>query len=319
MGLYIVKGNILDLNYDAIVVPSTTSLDLTGAIGGQVKKICGEPLQTELRQYKKMMQISDAVIANAYNMNCKRLILVADPKWHGGDDHEEDNLANSYINALDLADAFKLNSVAFPILATGNYKFPKKRAIEIAINTIKSFLKDCDLNVALVVYDTDTFTKYYKYFSKFTIVEGDLVDGEKVHIFEDEMMNRNSWYNKMARDILEKGTKGASFVDILEYFRVKHGKTHTDVYTNAISKAMYNKITKLGSIPKRNTAIALAINLELDLEETLELLAPLKYTLNETYEDDQIIISGIDRGQYIDEINKQLLRYKFAPLTAKEN
>lgn len=154
------------------------NLDLDGPIGGKIKKICGRPLQVELSQLKKINQIGEAVITNAYNMKCKKLILVADPKWQGGNCHEEENLERSYLNALELVDIFNVNGVAFPILSTGVYQFPKKRAIEIAIKTIKKFLRDGDLSVALVVYDTDSFEKYQKLFSKFTIVDGKLVDGK---------------------------------------------------------------------------------------------------------------------------------------------
>lgn len=322
MGLSIIKGDILDLNYEAIVVPSTPNLDLDGAIGGEIKKICGRPLQVELSQLKKINQIGEAVITNAYNMKCKKLILVADPKWQGGNCHEEENLERSYLNALELADVFNVNGVAFPILSTGVYQFPKKRAIEIAIKTIKKFLRDGDLSVALVVYDADTFEKYQKLFSKFTIVDGKLVDGEKLPGCFMEIKRNRGWYGRRTVDVLENRSNKKSFAETLEYFRIQHAKSHSDTYLNAISKGMYNRITKPGSkvIPKRSTVIALAINLGLNIMETLELLAPLKYTLNEAYKDDCIIIQGIEMMEDIDTINKRLIAFSYPPLvTEKED
>ena len=112
MSFYIVKGSILDQKVDAIVVPSQPSLRLEGVIGGKVEKICGDKLKYELRQLKNI-NISECVITNAYNLDCKKIIHVANPKPDGDVKNFEYNLQQSYLSCLELAQDFELESIAF--------------------------------------------------------------------------------------------------------------------------------------------------------------------------------------------------------------
>ena len=97
MSFAVVKGDLLKQKYDALVIPSQPSLRLEGVIGERVKRICGDRVELELEQCKNIA-ISDCVITNAYNLDCKKLIHVANPKWHDGEHGEEYDLKSSYIN-----------------------------------------------------------------------------------------------------------------------------------------------------------------------------------------------------------------------------
>ena len=160
MSFYIAKGSLFDQKVDAIIIPSQPSLKLEGIVGGQALEKCGKELTLELEQYHKI-NISECVIANSYNSNFKKVILVANPKWDGGNNNEEYNLKQSYLSCMYKAQDFGLNSIAFPLLSVGAYNYPKRKAIEIAIQTITDFVEDEELDVLLVIYDESIWiTKY---------------------------------------------------------------------------------------------------------------------------------------------------------------
>ena len=315
MSFYIVKGSILDQKVDAIVVPSQPSLRLEGVVGGQVKDACGKELLLELKQYKNI-NISECVIANSYNKTFKKVILVANPKWDGGKHNEEYNLQQSYLSCMEKAQDFGLNSIAFPLLSVGAYEFPKRKAIEIAIQTITDFIEYEELDVLLVVYSESIFKTYKDLFAKHKIIGGPLSKETEQHM---QMMRREQerfyWYSKEIEKTIEEGTESKTFAEKINYFISVKGLTKFDCYNNVVSKNMFNNYMTGKVKPGKYTIISLGINMGLDVYEINELLAPFGELIDDRIDVDQIIMYGIYHDKSIDdEINDELSGGGFYPV-----
>ena len=314
MSFFIAKGNLFDQKVDAIVIPSQPSLKLEGVVGEQAKEKCGEKLLLELKQYQKI-NISECVIANSYNDTFKKVILVANPKWDGGDFNEEYNLRQSYLSCMEKAQDFELSSIAFPLLSVGAYKFPKRRAIEIAIQTITDFVEEEELDVILVIYEESIYKTYKDLFKQHKIIGGPLNKLTKKYLMRmGAEMDRFSWYTKNIEQTIDEGTKHKNFAEKLNYFISIYGLTKTNCYINVISKSSFNNYLNGKGKPDKYTIISLGINMGLHLGEINELLATFCYELDGRNEYDRIIICGILNENKIDEINRLLSNGGFHPV-----
>lgn len=98
-----------------------------------------------------------AVLTQGFDLPAKYIIHTAGPVWYGGQQGEEKLLSDCYKNSLALARKNKLESIAFPLISAGIYRFPKDKALTIAFAEIGSFLRENDMAVYLVVFDQETF------------------------------------------------------------------------------------------------------------------------------------------------------------------
>ena len=320
MSFYIVKGDILEREVDAIVVAIAPHLRLDeGHLQSKIKKICGKKLKYEMDQLKNI-NISECVIVNAYNLPCKKIIFAASPNEIDGQD-EKENLENTYINCLDLAVAFELESIEFCLLSAGTYKMNKRKAIETAVNTITNYLKDTDINVGLVIHEKDTFYNYRNLFKGYEIKPGTFADKEEL----EQMLNKRfmeqrriQWYQKRTVEILENGPEAKEFKEKLEYFMTLKGLSKFDCYNGVVSNTMFNSYLK-GSVPKKYTVIAIGINMGLDIDEINSLLSTINERLDDFIDADQIIINGILSNKEIDDINKDLVLNHKGPLPVSKS
>lgn len=320
MSFYIVKGSILERNVDAIVVAIAPHLRLDeGYLQSKIKKICGKKLKYEMDQLKNI-NISECVIVNAYNLPCKKIIFAASPKEIDGKD-EQDNLENTYINCLDLAVAFGLESIEFCLLSAGAYEMNKRKAIEIAINTITNYIKDVDISVGLVIYEKDTFYNYKNLFKGYEIMPGTFADKEALEQMLNERFieqRRFHWYQKKTVEILENGPEAKKFKEKLEFFMTQKGLSKFDCYNGVVSKTMFNSYLK-GSVPKKYSAIAIGINMGLDIWELEGLLNTIDESLYENINKDQIIINGLEGNKELEKINEDLVLMGEEPLPTNKS
>ena len=94
-----------------------------------------------------------AVCTPAFGLPAKYIFHAVCPAWHGGGFGEAEQLAGAYHSALELAAEYYCESVAFPLLSSGNYGYPKEQAFRIAVDTITQYVMEHDLTVYLVLYD----------------------------------------------------------------------------------------------------------------------------------------------------------------------
>lgn len=155
------KGDITKLKVDAIVNAANNSLLGGGGVDGAIHRAAGP----ELLEYNRKLggcKTGEAKITPGFRLPAKYIIHTVGPIWQGGKAHEDQLLANCYQKSLKLAVENNIKSIAFPAISTGVYGFPLDRATEIAIRTVKEFLRDNDVieKVIFVCFDDRTYEVY---------------------------------------------------------------------------------------------------------------------------------------------------------------
>lgn len=159
----VIKGDITKIKVDAIVNAANTTLMGGGGVDGAIHRAAGPALYAACEKFHGC-PTGEARITGGFALPARFIIHTPGPIWHGGDHQEDQLLANSYRNSLQLADDHLCKTVAFPSISTGVYAFPLDRAAKIAIATIRQFLKQADHveEVTMVCFDDRTYAAYQK-------------------------------------------------------------------------------------------------------------------------------------------------------------
>jgi O-acetyl-ADP-ribose deacetylase (regulator of RNase III) len=167
MSIEILRADITTLKVDAIVNAANNSLMGGGGVDGAIHRAAGPQLKDYCFTLKGCAT-GQAKITPGFNLPAKFIIHTVGPVWNNGTENEEQLLAMCYSNSLHLALDNNIETIAFPSISTGAYRFPFDKAAEIALKTISSFLKanTKPVKVFLVVFSESDFQKYQRVYKK---------------------------------------------------------------------------------------------------------------------------------------------------------
>lgn len=327
MPFEIVRNDITKMSVDAIVNATNNTLQMGSGVCGAIFKGAGvNKLQEECNSIGRC-EVGQAVITKGYKLKSKFIIHTVGPIWQEGNNDEEIQLASCYRSSLMLAYEKKLNSIAFPIISSGIFGYPKAQALNVAFSTIKEFLKTNDMMIYLVVYDKKAFelskhlTSSVKKYIDDNYIEKNLKNrnyDSRIRIKEKkeskelicEQHKNVVAESKIFEDFI--GELDESFSHMLLRLIDERNLKDSQVYNKAnIDRKLFSKIrTNTNYNPKKQTIVAFAIALELNLDQTKDLLAKAGYTLSHSLLFDVIVEFFIKEGIYdIYEINSMLFFY----------
>ena len=290
MPLFIVEGDITRLSCDAIVNAANSSLLGGGGVDGAIHRAAGPKLLEECRKLNGC-KTGDAKITRGYDLKAKYVIHTVGPVWYGGNNGEEELLRSCYRRSLELAFENGCGSVAFPMISAGVYGYPFDKALNVAVDSITSFLDSSeeDMDVSLVIYSRRSFRMDRSLYSGVT----GFVDSRTSDPVEEYIDARidESFTRMLLRKIDEKGM------------------TDVECYKRAnINRKLFSKIRSNEDYhPSKNTALGFAVALKLNLEETRALLMKAGYALSDSSKGDLVAEYFITNGIYdINKINEVL-------------
>ena len=339
MPLNFVRNDITRMHVDAIVNAANNTLLGGGGVDGAIHRAAGPGLLAECRGLNGC-ETGQAKLTRGYNLPCKYVIHTVGPIWRGGSRGEPELLAACYRNSLALARQHDVESIAFPMISTGVYGYPKAPALQIAVREITDFLADNDMTVYLVVFGRDALAVTGRLFGEIAAYIDDVyVESHTDRHFEDlrrerfgalpleqpapkarplpdAMLPRESAAEPPSlEDMLSRLDEG--FTEALLRKIDERAMTDAECYKRAnIDRRLFNKIKNNPAYrPGKQTALAFAIALRLSLDETRELLARAGYALSRSSKTDIVVEYCIRNGIYdIIEINQVLFRLDLMPL-----
>ena len=324
MPFEIVRNDIVNMKVDAIV----NTANPRPIIGAGTDKAVHDKAGARLLLARKEIgniAVGEAAITPAFDLDANYVIHTAGPIWRDGKSSEEALLASCFKNSLRLAKEKECESIAFPLISTGSYGFPKPLALQIAVREISSFLMENEMQVYLVVFEKQSFELSEKLFkSVSSYIDANYVSDKmnleygtsKLRRFDyEEMLLHESSYeitSKMPNldGMLNNLDRGFSetLLDLID----KTGKKDSEIYKKAtVDRKLFSKISnKVNYTPSKATALAFAIALELDLDETSDLLSRAGYALSQSSKFDVIVRYFIENKKYdIFELNSVLFEF----------
>lgn len=328
MPFTIVRDDITKMKVDAIVNAANTALRAGGGVCGAIFKAAGAAeLQTACNKLASITT-GEAVITPGFNLPAEYIIHTAGPVYKGGKQREAELLRACYINSLELAVENKCLSIAFPLISSGIYGYPKEEALRVATGAIYDFLADHEIDVRLAVFDAAAFSISEQLLG---VIES-YIDQHYADIHLNTHRSRKFFemaeysprldeemsYAPMQAPAPAKGLDDLvgnldePFAQTLLRLIDVKGRSDVDVYKRAnLDRRLFSKIRGgNGYMPGKRTVIALAVALELTLGETEDLMKRAGYALSHSQKSDVIIEYFIVNKKYnIFEINEVLFHY----------
>lgn len=329
MPLNIIQQDITKVKVDAIVNAANKNLKMGGGICGAIFEAAGvEELQAACEKLSPI-RTGEAVITPGFNLPAKYIIHTVGPVYEAWNKaRSAELLAAAYTNSLIKAVENNAESVAFPLISAGAFGYPKEEAMQVATEAIKNFLEDHDLDVFLVLFDKSVLSiskklqraveKYIRqnFADSSWARRADVYDSGPVYAprmsaktvyLEDKSVAREA---DLIEDVI--GDLDEPFADMLMRLIDAKGMLDVEVYKRAnLSRKLFSKIRSTKNyMPSKRTAIALAIALELTLEETDALLERAGFALSSAVIFDVIVEYFIENAIYdIYAINEMLFKY----------
>ena len=345
MPLQIIRQDITKIKCDAIVNPTNRHMWPGGGADAAIHEAAGPEL-LEYCQKLGGVSVGEAKITPAFNLPCKYVIHTAGPEWEGGLSGERVLLRSCYKESMKLAIQHRCKTVAFPLIASGLYGYPKDKVLKEATDVLSKFLKHNEMDVYIVVYDKTAYSisreiydDVQSFVDNFYVeTHSDMFDNfreedtyasykasrimrdkcsapeepfEECSIEAPVCYDSALFQSKRLDKMLKEMDKG--FADTLFDYIDKKGLTDVEAYKCAnVSRKTFSKIKcDKHYKPSKITAISFAIGLHLNLDETKHLLSTAGLALSRADKFDVIIEYFIMSGKYqtIHDVNEVLYQF----------
>lgn len=361
MSFRIVRNDISKVRADAIVMSANPEPICGDSCDLSIYNAAGFDDMLKARQEIGPLATGEVAVSPAFALKAKYVFHTVGPIWKGGDSGELLALRICYQRNLEKALELECQSIAFPLISSGVYQFPKDKALSVAIETIRKFLHANEIDVVLVIYDKRSFElsqelqKDVQSYIDENYVACENFDSERWNLTScsedvdfqlddvDDSFQSNDECLKCSPRIeskeyasrntvfeLSKHRKEESLENVInrvgETFQQKlfsliqeKRLDDVDVYKKAnLDRKHFSKIrSDIHYSPKKKTAVALSIALQLNLDETKDLLSRAGYALSPSNKGDLIVSYFISRHKYdIWEINTVLFQYGLTTLGA---
>jgi len=342
MPFQIVRNDITLMQVDAIVNTANPRPLIGAGTDSGIHRAAG-PQLLEARRAIGPIAPGTAAITPGFRLAAKYVIHTVGPVWRDGSFGEAEILRSCYDVSLRLALENHCTSIAFPLISAGSYGFPREKALHTAISAFSEFLMGQDMEIFLVVLGADTCRLSEKLFSNVrSYVDENYVQTVLFQEYGPAPLRRRretadlhriseareadctfSSAPRMSRPARAPVPKAATLKQLLEQTDAgfsetllklidRSGKKDSEVYTKAnVSRQHFSKIRNNPAYrPTKATALAFAIALELDLEQTADLIGRAGYALTKSSKFDLIIMYFIQQGNYnIFDINTALFDF----------
>ena len=337
MPLEIVRNDITTMHVDAIVNAANETLLGGSGVDGCIHRAAGPELLAECRTLGGCAT-GGAKLTKAYRLPCKYVIHTVGPVWQGGRFGEREKLVSCYRASLALAQEHGCETVAFPLISSGIFGYPKDQALRVAVDSISAFLMENDMTVYIVIFDRAAYQISSQLFSDIAdYIDDNYADSHAIP--RRERLHKRPRPTGTAETVCAKSiapnlsaapcapmdtcVSGSSLNDLLADLDAgfsetllnlidRTGKKDSEIYKKAnVDRKLFSKIRNNPNYkPSKTTAVAFAIALELDLEETRDLIARAGFALSHSSKFDIIIEYFIKQKDYdIFKINEALFAF----------
>lgn len=347
MPFKIIRDDITKVKADAIVNPANPEPVIGGGVESAIYKAAGKEKLLEARKELGRLQPGKVGVTEAFNLDAKYIVHVSGLYWKGGNSFEARCLKECYEKALKAALDKGSKSIAFPLLGTGTYGFPKDIGLDVAVSTFTEFLEEYEMDITLVVFGNDAVNvsgklvdevrsfvddKYVKEaleaeYKKDRNIERYALPNERFHLLLKEE-TYDVLDNACTKDTFSAKPSGSleaalkniykeSFEKHLQQLINKKGLRNSEVYAAAnISKQYFSKLFKGQVKPSKDKMLALAVGLRLNTDEVVDFLRIAGYALSPISQTDTVVEYFIRKQEYnVLKINIVLFDYGLEPLT----
>ena len=328
MPFEIVRNDIVNMQVDAVVNTANPNPVIGSGVDSGIHKKAGYELLTA-RQKIGCIDFGDVAITPGFGLDAKYVIHTVGPIWVDGNHGEEKILSSCYRKSLALAKEQGCESIAFPLIATGNYGFPKPLALQIAVREISSFLLENEMQIYLVVFGKEAFALSEKLFrSVSSYIDENYIRSKTL----DEYGPENTYAARFERRRIRERRKqsdriredmypsqaleeclampamapapmdsddwgqllkdlDAGFSETLLKLIDRRGKKDSEIYKKAnVDRKLFSKIrNNMDYKPSKTTALAFAFALELDVDETKDFIGRAGFALSHSSKFDVIV------------------------------
>ena len=347
MPFKIIRDDITKVKADAIVNPANPEPVICGGVESAIYEAAGKEKLLEARKELGRLQPGKVGVTEAFNLAAKYIVHVSGLYWKGGNSFEARCLKECYEKALKAALDKGCKSIAFPLLGTGTYGFPKDIGLDVAVSTFTEFLEEYEMEITLVVFGNDAVNvsgklvdevrsfvddKYVKEaleaeYKEDRNIERYALSSERLHLLlkeetYDVLDNActKETFSAEPSGSLEAALKNIykeSFEKHLQQLINKKGLRNSEVYAAAnISKQYFSKLLKGQVKPSKDKMLALAVGLRLNMDEVVDFLRIAGYALSPISQTDTVVEYFIRKQEYnVLKINIVLFDYGLEPLT----